>query len=341
MAPSCIEPILYGDWRQVMKIKERMVDFFRVDKELIIIFLLVAIAGFIFFFIANQRAFLNFFYFPVLVGAYYFGKRYATHAALLSILLIFLIAYSYPETFVPSFDSPLFRWLDIVTWSGFLLTVGYCMGLLYEKKEKASREIKSTYQGIIEMLSLLIDSVDKQTQSHSYRVSRVAEKIAREMRFPEGEVENIRIAALLHDLGKLGISAEILNKVGKLSIEEREKMKEHTKFGADVLAPVGGRVLQILPYVLLHHEKYDGSGYHNITGEGIPLGARIIAVADYYDALLSDRPYRQGLSPLHVRKDIVSNAGTHFDPAVVKAFEAVFLTLDSDSPLIPDALFSN
>ncbi|HUO77429.1 MAG TPA: HD-GYP domain-containing protein [Thermodesulfovibrionales bacterium] len=324
-----------------MQIKKQMADFFRVDKELIIIFLLVAIAGFVFFFVSNQRAFLNFFYFPVLIGAYYFGKRYATHAALLSILLIFIIAYFYPATFVSSSDNQLFRWLDIVTWGGFLLTMGYCMGLLYEKKEKAGREIKSTYQGIIEMLSLLIDSVDKHTQSHSYRVSRVAERIAREMRCPEGEVENIRIAALLHDLGKLGISAEILNKIGTLSVDERETMKNHTRFGADVLAPVGGRVLQILPYVLLHHEKYDGSGYHSIAGEGIPLGARIIAVADYYDALLSDRPYRQGLSPLNARKDIIANAGTHFDPAVIKAFDAVFDKLDTDMPLMPDSLFSH
>lgn len=323
-----------------MKLKKQMADFFRVDKELIIIFLLVAIAGFVFFFVSNQRAFLNFFYFPVLVGAYYFGKRYAVHAAVLAIILISVIAYYYPETFVSSSDNQLFKWLDIVTWGGFLLTMGYCMGLLYERKEKASREIKTTYQGIIEMLSLLIDSVDKHTQSHSYRVSRVAERIAREMRCPEGEVENIRIAALLHDLGKLGISAEVLNKIGGLSVEEREKMKDHTKFGADVLAPVGGRVLQILPYVLLHHEKYDGSGYHSISGEGIPLGARIIAVADYYDALLSDRPYRQGLSPLNVRKDILANAGTHFDPAVIKAFDAVFDKLDTDMPLMPDSLLS-
>ena len=324
-----------------MKIKKLLADFLRVDKELIIIFLLVAISGFIFFFVSNQRAFLNFFCFPVLVGAYYFGKRYAVLAAVLTIILISVIAYFYPETFVSSSNNQLFRWLDMVIWGGFLLIMGYCMGILYEKKENASREIKSTYQGIIEMLSLIIDSVDKQTQSHSYRVSRVADRIAREMRCPEREVEDIRIAALLHDLGKLGISAEILHKIGKLSGEELEMIKDHTKFGADMLAPVGGRVIQILPYILLHHEKYDGTGYESIAGEGIPLGARIIAVADYYDALVSDRPYRQGLSPLNVRKDIVANAGTHFDPAVIKAFDSVFNKLDTDMPLIPDSLFSS
>ena len=323
-----------------MQIKKQIANYFRIDKELIIIFLLVAIAGFIFFFVSNQRAFLNFFYFPVLIGAYYFGKRYAAHAAVLSILLISVIAYFYSETFVSSSDNPLFRWLDILTWAGFLLTIGYCMGLLYEKKEKAIREIKRTYQGIIEMLSLLIDSVDKHTQSHCYRVSIVAERIARKMGCPEGEVENIRIAALLHDLGKLGISGEILNKIGALSVEERENMKTHTKLGADMLAPVGGKVLQVLPYILLHHEKYDGTGYHSIVGESIPIGARIIAVADYYDALLSDRPYRQGLSPLSIRREITANAGKHFDPAVVKAFDAVFDTLDTDIPLIPDRLVS-
>jgi putative nucleotidyltransferase with HDIG domain len=323
-----------------MQIKDQIVNYFRIDKELIIIFLLVSIAGFVFFFVSNQRAFLNFFYFPVLVGAYSFGKRYAVHASVFAIILVSAIAYFYPKTFLSSSENPLFRWLDIGTWGGFLLTTGYCMGLLYEKKEKAAREIRTTYQGIIEMLSLLIDSVDKHMQSHSYRVSVVAARIAREMECPEGEVENIRIAALLHDLGKLGISAQILQKIGTLSVEERETIKNHTKLGADILAPVGGKVLQILPYILLHHEKYDGSGYHSIGGEKIPLGARIISVADYYDALLSDRPYRQGFSPLNVRSEIIANAGKHFDPDVVKAFDVVFGKLDHDMPLIPGTLVS-
>ncbi len=275
----------------MMKIKQHILNFFIIDKDVIIVFLLVAVTGFVFYFVSNQRAFLDFFYFPVLIGAYYFGKRYATQAALLSILLISLITYIYPKTFIPS--SPpsylgyeVFRVLDIVVWGGFLLIMAYCMGLLYEKKEEANREIKKTYQGIIEMLSLLIDAVDKQTQSHSHRVSIVAESIASAMNCSEEEIENIRIAALLHDLGKLGTSADVLNKVGVLSLEEQERIKDHTKFGANMLAPLGGKVSQILPYILFHHEKFDGSGYHSKMGQNIPLGARIIAVADYYDALL-------------------------------------------------------
>ncbi|MBI5050979.1 MAG: HD domain-containing protein [Nitrospirae bacterium] len=302
-------------------------NYFRIDKELTIVLLLVAITGFIFFFVSNQRAFLNFFYLPVLLSAYYYGKRYATQSALFSAILIFIIACLYPLTFYYQ-TSELSRWLDILTWGGFLLITGYSMGLLYERKEQTIGELRKTYRGIIEMLSLVIDSVDRETQSHSYRVSVISEMIASEMGCSEVEIENIRTAALLHDIGKIGISSEILHKIGKLSGDERQRMKNHTRLGTDVLKPVGGRVLELLPIILHHHEKYDGSGYNAMVEESIPVGARIIAVADVYDALISDRPYRKALPPFEAKKDIMTNAGTQFDPKVVKAFDSVFSKLD-------------
>jgi putative nucleotidyltransferase with HDIG domain len=313
-----------------------MAGYFKVDKELIIIFLLVAIAGFIFFFVYNQRAFLNFFYLPVLVGAYFYGKRYSTASAILSVIIISIIAYAYPDTFIHShFNSQLNLWLDILAWGSFLTITGYCMGVLYENKEKAIKEIRLTYRGIVEMLSLVIDSVDKETQSHSYRVSVISEMIAREMRCPEDEIENIRIGALLHDIGKIGVSSMILQKIGKLSPEERQHMDIHTKHGADVLHPMGGRVVQLIPLVMYHHEKYDGSGSEGLEGENIPLGSRIISVADVYDALVSDRPYRKGLPPLQAKEEILSNSGKQFDPNVVKIFDSIFPKIDSQIPLIP------
>lgn len=319
-----------------MRFKERIEGYFKVDKELIILLLLVAISGFIFFFVYNQRAFLNFFYLPVLIGAYFFGKRYATTSAILSVIIISIIAYVYPDTFIYSYlDSKLNLWLDIMTWGCFLTITAYYMGLLYEKKENAYKEIRLTYRGIIEMLSLVIDSVDKETQSHSYRVSVISEMIAREMRCPEEEIDNIRIAALLHDIGKIGVSSMILQKIGKLSPEERNHMDIHTKHGADVLHPMGGKVQQLIPLVLYHHEKYDGSGSKGLEGENIPLGSRIIAVADVYDALISDRPYRKGLLPLQVKEEILSSVGKQFDPNVVKAFDAIFPKIDFEIPLIP------
>ena len=316
-------------------LKFRIKDSFRaIDKELIIIFLLVVITAIIFFFVSNQRAFLNFFYLPVLLGAYFYGRRYATLAAFFSIILISTVAYVYPATFGFAENHDLDRWLDIGTWGGFLLITGYFMGILYEKKEAARKDIRRTYHGVIEMLSLLIDSVDQHTHSHSYRVSILAEKIARRMGCSEEDLENIRIAALLHDLGKIGVSREVLTKIGSLTAEDREHLKAHTVKAANLLQPLGGRVTELLPLILGHHEKYDGNGYHSLMGEDIPMGARIIAVADVYDALTSDRPYRKALPPFYAKNEIISNSGTHFDPQVVMAFETIFPTFDQESTVL-------
>lgn len=311
-----------------MNFRQKFTHFFRFDKELLIVFLLVVVTGFIFFVATNQRGLLNFFYLPVLVGAYFFGKRHAALSALLSVLLVILIAWFHPDTFLQSGNDAMQKWFDVMTWGGFLIITGYCMGLLYEKKEQAAEEIRSTYQGILEMLAVIIDSVDHDTQNHSYRVSVTAAHLAGGMGCSRIDIENIRAAALLHDLGKLGVNNAILRKMGSLTVEEREHIETHTARGAALIEPVGGKVLQILPYILYHHEQFDGKGYHKLIGDEIPLGARIIAVADVYDALISDRPYRKGVSQFEARDHIVKNAGVLFDPEVVAAFEEIFPRLD-------------
>jgi putative nucleotidyltransferase with HDIG domain len=309
--------------------REHIAAYLKIDKELVIVFLLVAITGFIFFLIPNQRAFLNFFYLPVIVGAFFFGKRYATLSATFSVLLIILVTLIYPDNFLSVAKDTLSKWLDIATWGGFLIVTGYCIGHLYEKKERALKEIQMTYQGIVEMLSLIIDAVDQDTQNHSKRVSTISVMIARTMKCSETETENIRTAALLHDLGKLGISNEVLQKIGALTSDERKLVQSHTRRAAEIIEPVGGRVVQLLPYIIYHHEQYDGSGYHKLIGENIPLGARIIAVADVYDALLSDRPYRKGISPAEARDYVTNNSNKHFDPVVVNAFISIAPQIES------------
>ncbi|MCE5311992.1 MAG: HD domain-containing protein [Nitrospiraceae bacterium] len=314
----------------------------RVDKELVIVFLLVAITGFIFHFVTNQRTFLSFFYIPILIGAYLYGKRYAVFSALLSIIIVGCIAYFIPDKFsLDSDNSEFSKWLDIATWGGFLMVTGYLMGHLYEKKESAIHEVRQTYQGIIEMLSIVIESVDSHTQSHSYRVSTIAEMIAKQLGCSEVETENIRVAALLHDIGKIGVSADVLKKVGVLSETERQEIKKHTDHAAGILQPLGSRVLDLLPIILSHHERVDGGGYYNASGDAIPLGARIIAVADVYDALTTDRPYRKAFSPMQAKDEINKNAGSQFDQIVVEAFNLVFLKLEVDSPLMPSRKIVN
>jgi putative nucleotidyltransferase with HDIG domain len=306
---------------------------FNIDKELIIILLLVAVACFIFFFIINQRAFLNVFYLPVLLGAYFFGKRYAIISSFFSVFIICFFAYFFPKSFAVETltEAQLLKWLDLITWGLFLIFTGYCMGILYEKNEESKKELQRTYSGIIEMLSLVIESVDNYTKSHSHRVSVISEMIAKKLRLNQFETENIRVAALLHDLGKIGVSESILQKVTVLTAQERTNIRQHAWLGVNMLRPLGETVEDILPIILHHHDKYDGSGYYKAASDDIPIGARIIAVADVYDALTTDRPYRKAFSALKAKQEIIDNSGSYFDPKVVTAFCDIFPYLETEN----------
>jgi HD-GYP domain-containing protein (c-di-GMP phosphodiesterase class II) len=137
-------------------------------------------------------------------------------------------------------------------------------------------------------------------------------------------IEDIKAAAMLHDIGKLDISRDLLYKAAKLTNEEYEEIKQHVSKGIGLLEPVGGSLRRVIPIVLAHHDKFDGTGYHPTKGEAIPIEARIIAVADVYDSLTSDRPYRKAMSPFEARDIIIKGSNTEFDPNVVAAFQKAF-----------------
>ena len=125
---------------------------------------------------------------------------------------------------------------------------------------------------------------------------------------------------MLHDIGKIKTSRELLYKAARLTESEYKEIKQHVEKGVHFIQPVRGRLERIIPIILAHHDKFDGSGYHPTQGEEIPLEARIISVADVYDSMISDRPYRKAMSPLDAKENITKGSGTDFDPAVVKAF---------------------
>jgi HD-GYP domain-containing protein (c-di-GMP phosphodiesterase class II) len=151
-----------------------------------------------------------------------------------------------------------------------------------------------------------------------------ATTIAATMDLSSSAIEDVKAAALLHDIGKLDISRELLYKAAKLTNEEYEEIKQHVSKGIDMLEPVGGSLRRVIPIILAHHDKFDGSGYHTTKGEDIPIEARIIAVADVYDSLTSDRPYRKAMSPFEARDIIVKGSESEFDPKVVSAFQKAF-----------------
>jgi HD-GYP domain-containing protein (c-di-GMP phosphodiesterase class II) len=193
-----------------------------------------------------------------------------------------------------------------------------------EKLKRAAEENRALFLNSIQMLAGAVDEKDPYTRGHSDRVTRYSVLIAKEMGLSNDEVENIRIAAQLHDVGKIGIEDRILKKPGALTPEEFEIMKTHTTKGATILRPVE-QLRDMIPGIELHHESLDGRGYpHGFKGDEIPLMPRIITVADTFDAMTTNRPYQAAADPEYVVKIINSLANTKFDPRCVAALTAVF-----------------
>lgn len=308
-----------------------------VNRELLLIFTIILIAGFINFFLEGQRLVLTLYNLPTLFAGYYFGRRRAVQAALASILIVCWLNLANPAALATA-QGPrwhqLMAWSDIAIWSGLLLITAYVTGTLYNLKEQRLRDLREAYNGVLEILSQFI-AHDQYTQHHSYRVSVYAAQIARHMGLAEERVEDVRVAALLHDIGKLDVSRNLLYKAARLTDEEIEEMKTHVQKGIARLSPVGGSLRRVLPIILAHHDKFDGTGYRPSRGAEIPLEARIISVADVYDSLVSDRPYRKAMSPFEARDIIVKGSGNDFDPRVVAAFELAFRTQVLEVPEVP------
>lgn len=296
-----------------------------VNRELWLVLSLFVLAGLSNLLLDGHHMVLGLYSLPTLFSAYIYGRRHATLTALASVFMVVLVTYFNPALFrranvsLGNYD----KWFEITVWGGILLITAYTMGTLYEKKEAHVRELRRTYHGILIILSQFI-SKDKYTQNHSYRVSVYGARIAAQLGLAPERVEDVRAAALLHDLGKLEVSRDILHKAARLTEDESSQMRKHVDYGIDMLEPVGGSLSRLIPIILAHHDKFDGSGYHPTQGENIPLEARILSVADVYDSLTSDRPYRKAMSPFDAKETIMKGAGSDFDPQVVEAFVAAF-----------------
>ena len=185
--------------------------------------------------------------------------------------------------------------------------------------KRAAEENRALFMGSITMLAGAVDEKDPYTRGHSDRVTRYSTLLAGELGLPEEEIEIVKIAAQLHDVGKIGIEDRILKKPGALTPEEFEIMKTHTTRGANILRPVQ-QLKEMIPGIELHHESLDGRGYpFGLKGDEIPMVPRIITVADTFDAMTTNRPYQAARPPEYALKIIQSLANTKFDPRVVDA----------------------
>jgi HD-GYP domain-containing protein (c-di-GMP phosphodiesterase class II) len=197
-----------------------------------------------------------------------------------------------------------------------------------ERKERyaAALELSQTYRGTVMVLSDVVEADDNYTAYHCRSVVELATAVGQEMKLKPDDLQELEIAALLHDVGKIAIPKEILNKPARLTEAEFELMKTHTLEGQALLDRIGGRLARVGTIVRSCHERWDGRGYPDgLLGEEIPLAARIVFCCDAYSAMTTDRPYRKAMDRSEAVAELVSNAGSQFEPRVV---EALMLVLD-------------
>jgi len=216
--------------------------------------------------------------------------------------------------------EPDMEWLNFLDTLAWQAAIAIDSVIQFDQVQRSNSELSQAYNATIEGWSHALDLRDKETEGHTQRVTEMTVKLARSFGLGEAELAQMRWGALLHDIGKMGVPDGILLKPGPLTDEEWLVMKKHPDFAYEMLSPI--RYLKAaldIPYC--HHEKWDGTGYpRGLKGEQIPLAARIFTVVDVWDALTSDRPYRKAWSEEKAREHIQAEAGTHFDPQVVKTF---------------------
>jgi HD-GYP domain-containing protein (c-di-GMP phosphodiesterase class II) len=205
------------------------------------------------------------------------------------------------------------KWLDVAAWAGTLILTAYAMGTLYERKETHVRELRRAYHGVLVMLQQFV-SKDTYAQNHAYRVSVYAARIAEHMRLAPERIEDIRAAALLHDISRVDGSRELLQKATSLG-DDNSVREENERDSRDELPRVGSSLRRVVRIVLAQDLS---------NSVKRPLEAHIISVADAYDTLTTDRPYRKALSPFEAKELIVKGAGVDFDREVTEAFVRVF-----------------
>lgn len=208
-----------------------------------------------------------------------------------------------------------------INWGplGLLLIIVPIIGLRYSLG--LNLELRNLNRDLLRVLVRTLEAQDPYTSGHSVRVSENARAIAESLGLGRGTIHQIETAALLHDIGKIGQDySEILRQEGSLTEDQRQLIKEHPDRGAEIVQPVRSLDASVIAAIRHHHERYDGTGYpEGLAGEEIPIGARVIMVADTIDAMATDRPYRASLSIDQIRDELIRFSGEQFDPQVVEA----------------------
>lgn len=311
-------------------IASRVKDVLFRNFEMVLVLVLVGSLFFINYFVVHKFAFLLFYFIPVLLTGFYLSARHAIMTAVLS--SGFVVYFTLVNSFGATTADSSFNFWNLVIWACFLTLTGALVGQIQEKNKLHVTQLREAYLGIVQILVKYLESADQYTKSHSERVAAVCTVLSQRLGLSAVEVQNVWSAALLHDIGKIEV-IKLIQKEVELTEEEKAQIDQHAELGAKLILTTGTVLNDVIPLILHHHTRYEDDG------DSVPIGARIITVADTYDAVLTDRPYRSGRMHFQAVEILEDGAGTQFDPKVVRALkesEDEVIRIYQDMPVSPN-----
>jgi hypothetical protein len=289
----------------------------KINPELWLLLFLVLIAAMLNFLVASQRMALVFYFLPTLYSAYHFGRRHATLTAIASIVLVVLLVYVNPSMFRRHVEMPLGLWFDLTVWGGILMVAGYATGSLYERNQKILHEMEEGYDGMLVILQNFLAN-QKYSDTHAYRISMCATKIAEAVGLDAGSVEDIRTAALLFNMKELGITNEVLIKAAQVSHEDLQTGKSnHRKVPSK--EATGGSLWRAIPMFLAERQlRQVGTKPEEASFE-----IQILVMAEEYEALTSGQRGTK-MSPSQAAQEVVKRATHRYDSMIINGFGNAF-----------------
>ena len=289
----------------------------KINPELWLLLFLVVIAALLNFLVASQRMALVFYFLPTLYSAYHFGRRHATLTAVASIILVSLLLFANPAMFQRRIEIPYGLVFDLAVWGGVLMVAGYATGTLYERNQKSLREMEEGYDGMLVILQNFLAN-QKYSDSHAYRISLCATKIAEAVGLDAQSLEDVRTAALLFNMKDLGISNEVLVKAAQVSEDElqpgRKKRKSLFRGG-----PMSNSLRRAIPIFLSERQmRQDGA-----KPEDASLEVQVLSLAEEYEGLISGQRGTK-LSPSQASEEVTKRAQNRYDSLVLGGFVKAF-----------------
>jgi hypothetical protein len=292
----------------------------QVNRELWLLLAIFVIGGVLNTLLASERMVLGFYTLPTVVSAYLYGRRHAVLTAFASVFLVVLLTLWNPAIFAGAVRvTGEDNWFDVTVWGGTLVVTAYLMGTLYERKEAHLRDLRHSYEGILTMLQTIATD-NKYSQNHPYRVGIMATKVAEEMGLSARQIEEVRSAAMLHEVDKAGISWNMLYQAANMSEQEAEAARQELQQGRP--APVGDTALRRIIAIILGHQVAMERAAKGAGPPAGPLESQILLVADAYDSLTSARTAR--IAPSEAMERIEQRSGIEYDAEVVEAMVKVF-----------------